>query len=233
MIDRSLNYGRHIIAEFLADVQPVNSVLDIGAGSGSDLLLARKFNSQCQLFALESCSYNVQMLTASGIKATLANIERDRFPFDDGTIDIVIANQILEHAKDIFWIYHEASRVLKVGGKFIIGVPNLASMHNRLLLLFGRQPSPIQSNSAHVRGFTKVDLIRFVDCCFPGGYQLVNFRGSNFYPFPSSIAKPLARLVPNMAWGIFLLLEKKRSYHQEFLEYPIDNDLETNFYLGQ
>lgn len=233
MIDRSLNYGRHLIAEFLAEAQTFETVLDIGAGSGTDLLLARKVNSQSQLFALESYPDNVRVLKASGINVSLANIERDRFPFDDASMDIIIANQILEHTKDIFWIFHEASRVLKVGGKFIIGVPNLASLHNRLLLLFGCQPSPIQSNSAHVRGFTKLDLIRFVGDCFPGGYHVINFGGSNFYPFPPLIAKPLARLFPNMAWGIFLLLEKKISYKREFLEYPLVNKLETNFFLGQ
>jgi hypothetical protein len=114
----------------------------------------------------------------------------------------------------------------------IIGVPNLASLHNRLLLLLGKQPTPIQTNSAHIRGFTKGDILKFVDSCFPGGYELKAFGGSNFYPFPPMIARPLARFFPTMAWGIFLLLEKQRDYQREFLEYPIAQRLETNFYVG-
>ena len=73
-----------------------------------------------------------------------------------------MANQILEHTKEIFWILDQVSTVLKEGGHFLLGVPNLASLHNRLLLAFGRQPSPIQNNSAHVRGYTKPDVLQLL-----------------------------------------------------------------------
>jgi len=232
MIDRSLNYGRHVIYSFLQQSGDFETVLDIGAGKGIDLMLARDINHHCQLFALESYPPNVQILQANHIDVFHADLEKNRFSFDDGAIDIIIANQILEHTKEVFWIFHEMSRLLPVGGKLILGVPNLAALHNRILLGLGRQPSPIKSRSAHVRGFTKHDLLDFVESCFPGGYELKGFKGSNFYPFPPVIAKPLARMLPNMAWGIFLLLEKKRPYTQEFLEYPVKEQLETNFYLG-
>jgi hypothetical protein len=112
-------------------------------------------------------------------------------------------------------------------------VPNLASLHNRLLLAAGRQPSPIKSASAHVRGFTKPDLIGFANECFPGGYELDQYGGSNFYPFPPLIAKPLSVLFPSLSWGIFLLLKKCSIYENEFIAFPRVNKLETNFYLGE
>jgi hypothetical protein len=68
---------------------------------------------------------------------------------------------------------------------------------------------------------------------FPGGYKLVSFGGSNFYPFPPVIARPLAMMFPNMAWGIFLMFEKQREYNGEFLRSPVENKLETNFYVGE
>ncbi len=137
----------------------------------------------------------------------------------------MIANQVLEHTKELFWIFHETTRSLKEGGYFIIGVPNLASFHNRLLLAIGRQPSQINSASAHVRGFTKPDLVGFVNDCFPGGYELVRFGGSNFYPFPSSVAKPLAAVFPSLSWGIFLMFKKTATYNGEFKEFPVVNQL--------
>jgi len=161
------------------------------------------------------------------------DIERGVFPFANESIDVVVANQILEHTKEIFWIFHEITRVLTVGGKLIIGVPNLASLHNRLLLLIGIQPTSIQNASAHVRGYTKYDLLRFLRNCFPDGYELKGFGGSNFYPFPPIIARPLARIFPNMAWGIFFMFEKQKPYQREFLDFPVTNRLETNFFLGK
>jgi hypothetical protein len=145
---------------------------------------------------------------------------------------VVIANQILEHVKELFWIFHEATRVLRVGGHLIVGVPNLASLHNRVLLAVGKQPTCIQNHSAHVRAFTRSDLLKFLETCFSGGFRLTKFGGSNFYPFPPFIAKPLASLLPHMAWGIFLMLRKERAYSSEFIAHPIAHQLESNFYLG-
>jgi SAM-dependent methyltransferase len=142
-------------------------------------------------------------------------------------------NQILEHTKEVFWIFHEISRVLKKGGKLIIGVPNLASFHNRVLLAVGKQPSSLKNYSAHVRGFTKRDLFSLINEPFPNGYSIRDFGGSNFYPFGPVLAKPLAKLLPTFAWSIFFLFEKNRFYQNEYLNYPTQCSLETNFYLGK
>ncbi|MEA3223034.1 MAG: class I SAM-dependent methyltransferase [Thermodesulfobacteriota bacterium] len=231
MIDRNLNYGRHIIKTFCEESRPYDVVLDIAAGKGNDLDIARQVCPDAHVMALECHKPSIDYLKLKDIDVFDADIERDRFPVEDRSIDIVIANQILEHTKELFWIFHEISRAVKVRGKLIIGVPNLASLHNRILLMLGRQPSPIKSNSAHIRGFTKGDIIKFLDCW--GGYELLDFQGSNFYPFPPIVAKPLARRFPSMAWGIFLLFEKVRVYNGSFLRYPREQGLETNFYLGK
>jgi len=172
-----------------------------------------------------------EKLRSMGIETFNCDLERNRFPVDDESLDLIIANQIHEHTKELFWIFSECSRVLKVGGHFIIGVPNLASLHNRILLALGRQPSPIKSASAHIRGFTRRDLLSFAEC-WPNGYRLDDFRGSNFYPFPAPIAKPLAKGLPTLAWGIFLLLTKNKAYDGSYLSYPSEQHLETNFFVG-
>jgi len=231
MVDKKLNYGRHIIEDFAKQVKNYDSVLDIGAGSGDDLMIYKKICLSANLYALEGYEPNIATLKSKGIKVFQHNLEFDKFPFDDKSLDLINANQILEHTKEIFWIFHEVTRTLKVGGFFVLAVPNLASLHNRLLLAFGRQPTPIQNDSAHIRGYTRSDIIQFLKIW--GGYEMIDFRGSNFYPFPPVIAKPLAKLLPNMAWSIFFLLKKTRDYDNEFIKWPIEKRLETNFYLGE
>lgn len=232
MINRSLNYGRHLIKKFLASAGQYRIVLDIGAGCGDDLMLARMINQKAVLHAIEVYSENARKLAQKKITVYSINIEKDPFPFSDGSVDVIIANQVLEHSKEIFWIFHEITRVLRVGGKIIVGVPNLAALHNRILLVSGKQPSSIKTASAHIRGFTKGDILKFVESCFPGGYKLNAFGGSNFYPFPPLIAKPLASIFPTMAWGIFFMFEKQREYKKEFLDFPETERLETNYYRG-
>ncbi len=233
MIDKQLNYGRHIIRQFLDDVSPFQTVLDIGAGSGHDLDAAAAASPGANLYGAESYPPNVARLQAKGIAVTSSNLERDPLPFAAEFFDVVMANQVMEHLKEIFWVLHEMSRTLRVGGHLILGVPNLASLHNRLLLAVGRQPTCIQNHSAHVRGYTRHDLLRMFEMIFPGGYALKSFGGSNFYPLPPSLAKPAARLFPNAAVAILLLLEKRKAYQGEFLAHPIRQQLETNFYLGE
>ena len=203
-----------------------------GRGGGYDLALAREVQPDAKLHAIEVHRESAEYLAEQGIAVHNLNIERDSFPFPDRSMDVVLTNQILEHTKELFWIFHEISRVLREGGSLIVGVPNLASLHNRLLLMLGRQPSQLQNASAHVRGFTKSDILRMLATVFPAGYVLRNFGGSNFYPFPPALARPLAAALPGMAWGIFLRLEKRRPYSREFLEFPIRAQLETNFFVG-
>jgi SAM-dependent methyltransferase len=231
MIDRRLNYGRHNIAAFLGKAAPFGNIVDLGAGSGTDLDIAASVCPSARRFAVETYPPNVKILQQHHEVISL-NLERDPLPFADESIDVVMSNQVLEHVKEIFWILHQVSRVLHVGGHMIIGVPNLASFHNRLLLLFGKQPTPLQNHSAHVRGYTKHDIMRMLQMIFPDGYGLEDFKGSNFYPLPPVAAKPLAKLLPNSAWGIFFLLRKKRAYQDEFLMHPVLAELETNYYVA-
>lgn len=237
-----LNYGRHIIFDWGAQLTEENNdgsflVLDLGCGPGTDLdniqNVARTRNPEkaknLKLFGIESWPPNVKKCQSLGITTWNKNIELDKYPGKDQSFDLIIANQVLEHTKEIFWIFAEVARLLKPGGHFIVGVPNIASLHNRLLLLFGQQPTQIQSLSAHVRGFTKPDMRHFAQT--GGLFELVGFRGSNFYPFPPFISKPLARLFPTLAWGSFYKL-KRTAKQGSFLEclQSEDDFLETPFY---
>jgi SAM-dependent methyltransferase len=175
MVDKSLNYGRHLIRRFLQQAEPFTSVLDLGAGGGADLGLVQEIDSQARRLAIEVYPPLVNALKSNNVEVFDVNIENETLPFEDASVDVIIANQILEHTKEIFWIFHEVTRILPVGGKFIIGVPNLASFHNRLLLGCGRQPTSLNNASAHVRGYTRHDLMRFIELCFPQGYVLRGF----------------------------------------------------------
>lgn len=233
MVDRQLNYGRHLIRRFLKESSPFEKVLDIGAGHGNDLMFALEVQPKATLFAVENYPPYVKELESKGIRVFAQDIEREKLPFDDESLDVVLINQVFEHVKDVFWILNEISRVLKVGGHLIVGVPNLASLHNRFLLLLGKQPTSIKNNSAHLRGYTKSDFKNLLDSGFTGGYSLAGFGGSNFYPFPGAIAKPLAGLIPTMAWGIFMNWKKEKTYKNEYLVYPVAQQLETSFFLGE
>lgn len=232
MIDRSLNYGRPVIERFLHRIAPVRRALDVGAGRGFDLETVRHVHPNASLYGLENFAPSVAELRTKGVVVSPTDIEKEPFPFPPASFDLVVANQILEHTKELFWIFDQVGRVLEDGGHLVVGVPNIAALHNRVLLLLGRQPSSLKNRSAHIRGFTRPDLLQFVDAAFPGGFALRDFGGSGFYPFSAGLARPLAAALPTFAWGIFFLFQKTRGYAGEFLDYPVRMELETRFHLG-
>jgi SAM-dependent methyltransferase len=231
VVDRTLNYGREIVARFVEKVD-THLALDLGPGLGEDVAAVRRAHPTARVIGLEAYGPYIQALRSSGIEVVHCDIERDTFPCDAETVDLIVANQVFEHVKEIFWVLHECARVLRVGGSIVVGVPNLASLHNRALLAIGRQPTSLANWSAHVRGYTRADLIATIAKPFPGGFRLAEAAGSNFYPLPAPLARPAARLWPGAAWAFFGRFEKLRAYEGSYLRWPIDNQLETSFYLG-
>jgi methionine biosynthesis protein MetW len=226
-----LNWGRAIIRRWSLEAAQDKSelrVLDVGCGDGDDIVnfkndLAEK-NIAVSYYGLDMLESHRSAAEAKGIKLSLINLETDVFPYENNFFDLIIINQVLEHLKEFFFIASEMNRVLKPGGRLIIGVPNLASWHNRLLLLFGRQPTSIRLLGPHVRAYTKESLEKTLSQY--GGFTLERFAGSNFYPWPAPLAKLLARIFPNSAVSIFLAFKKTGpASFEKFLA----TGLETNF----
>ncbi|HEX8420883.1 MAG TPA: class I SAM-dependent methyltransferase [Sphingomonas sp.] len=232
LIDHNETYGSHLIRSFVADIPSVGTAIDIGAGSGRDLATVKAVHPQARTIAIEAGREYARALEDKVDEVHVLNIERDPFPFADGSIDVVIANQILEHTKEVFWIFHQVARVLAPGGHFIFGVPNVLSAHNRLLALLGRHPTQHKLYSAHVRPFSRRDTVAFLEVCSPGTFAVEHFSGSQFYPFPRAIARPLSRLLPNMAFSIFFSIKKVGPYADGFVKLPGAAGLETNFFVG-
>lgn len=232
-IDHLETYGPHVVEDFLSALSDLHVVVDLGAGGGRDLGIVRRLHPQATLIAVEGGKEYAKNLAGKADKIYIANIERDLLPLADGEADLIIANQVLEHTKEIFWIFHEVTRSLKLGGHFLFGVPNICSLHNRFLLLAGKQPTQHKVCSAHVRPFSKADTLAFLNACFPGGYELAKFRGTQFYPFPRGMSRLLASTFPTFAFSIFFMIRKTKEYHGEFAMYPGRAQLETNFWTGE
>jgi SAM-dependent methyltransferase len=232
LIDHTESYGRHVIDRFVRQIPNVKVAVDLGAGKGDDLAIVKKAHPDAEANAIEAGRRYALALEGKVDRVHVLDIERSVFPFDDESVDLFLANQILEHTKEVFWVFHQVSRCLKVGGSFIFGVPNIASLHNRLLLLLGTQPTQHKLVSAHVRPFSKADTMLFINSCFPGGYELTAFGGSQFYPFPARLSRVLADAFPRAAFSIFFMIQKKAEYREEFATYPTRARLETNFWTG-
>ncbi len=231
-----LSFGRDIIPKWcLPDIRRAHTlpikILDIGCGTAEDLqnirMAARGIS--LELHGVEVDNRLAAAAREAGVEVCSLDVEREPLPWDDATYDIVIANQVLEHAKEIFWIVSEAARVLKPGGILVVGVPNLASLHNRLLLLFGEQPTAIDVVGPHVRGFTRSAITRFLEA--NDFLRVERAAGGNFYPFPPPVSKWLSALLPGMSVAIFFLA-RRTNRSGRFVDLLGEHRFETNYFLG-
>jgi len=55
----------------------------------------------------------------------------DSLPFDDGSFDTVLLTDVLEHLPKPQHMFNEAFRVLRTGGKLLVGVPFFYWIHER------------------------------------------------------------------------------------------------------
>ncbi|MCL2206479.1 MAG: class I SAM-dependent methyltransferase [Fibromonadales bacterium] len=232
IVDHNESYGRYILRK-IAKMVKIETVVDLGCGKGSDLKIIKEASGCKKLIGVDFDRRNAVELENEGIEVVDFDIEKERFPFENNSIDFIVANQVMEHCKEIYWINSEIFRSLKNGGYLFLGTPNVLSLHNRILGLLGYHPTQHKLLGPHVRLFSKKDTIKFYNYIGYDFLTVEKFYGSNFYPFPKFIARPLATIFPNMAFSIFFLIKKNAEYNGQFLEYLKAVRLQSLFFNGE
>jgi ubiquinone/menaquinone biosynthesis C-methylase UbiE len=93
-------------------------------------------------------------------------------PFDDGSFDLVLCAEILEHVRDVQLLLSEARRVLRPGGTLAVTTP-ANGRRTALRLLVRGWESEFDPLSPHLRFFTKRSLARLLDEL---GFDVVSLR---------------------------------------------------------
>jgi methionine biosynthesis protein MetW len=123
--------------ELIASLVPSGSrVLDLGCGGGELLahLIARK---GCSGYGVEIADAGVQACVQRGVDVLQLNLEEGLKLFDDGSFDVVLQLDTLQHLRNTEAMLRETARVGRIG---IVSFPNFAHWPNRLRVLTGRMP---------------------------------------------------------------------------------------------
>ena len=141
-IDDTYSTGGRLVREVLAD-GPVSGrlVMEIGAGSGRDLLeLARQGARGIVLdYSPQSLALVRQQAQALGITVMLVQADATRMPFRDGAIDVSFHQGLLEHFRDPRPLLAENARITRPGGRVLVDVPqtwHLYTVMKKLLFAF-------------------------------------------------------------------------------------------------
>lgn len=110
----------------LADIAPGQTVLDLGSGSGTDVFVAAlKVGEQGKVIGLDMTDEQLAKATKLADQTGFGNVEFrksyiEHLPIEDGSIDVVISNGVINLSPDKQQVFGEVARVLKSGGKFAI-----------------------------------------------------------------------------------------------------------------
>ncbi len=110
----------------IADINPGETVLDLGSGGGIDCFLAAQATGpEGQVYGvdmthemLKLARENAEKLDAQNVTFLLGKIEA--VPLPDNTADLIISNCVIALAPDKQKVFDEIFRLLKPGGRFVV-----------------------------------------------------------------------------------------------------------------
>jgi len=126
-----------------ADIQPGQTVLDLGSGAGIDCFLAaRRVGPQGHVIGVDMTDAMLERARANAREGGVTNVEFrkgeiENLPVEAGTVDRIISNCVINLAPDKRPVFAEAYRVLKPGG--ILSVSDIVS--------FGKVPESVRRDA--------------------------------------------------------------------------------------
>lgn len=110
----------------LAQLEPGETVLDLGSGGGIDVLLsAHRVGPTGKAYGLDMTDDMLRLARENQKKSGLTNVEFlrgeiENIPLPSETVDVIISNCVINLSADKQRVVNEAYRVLNKGGRFAV-----------------------------------------------------------------------------------------------------------------
>ena len=157
----------------LAEVNPGETVLDLGSGGGIDVLLsAQRVGPTGKAYGLDMTDEMLALANENKRRAGISNVEFlkgeiEDIPLPDNSVDVIISNCVINLSANKDRVLREAFRVLKPGGRFAVSdVVTRGEMNDEIrksvLLWVGCVAGALEENDYRAKlaaaGFERVSL---------------------------------------------------------------------------
>lgn len=134
-------------------------VLEIGCGDGATLALLKDLGVAEWVFGIDIFEKNIEAAKAAGVdRALKANVEDFEPDLPEGSMDVILCLDVLEHLVDPWSVVRRLSKYVKPGGVLIASIPNAQNAKVVVPLTFFGQLEYKDSgilDRTHLRFFTK------------------------------------------------------------------------------
>src|SRR6202051_1889031 len=163
----------------LAQLNPGETVLDLGSGGGVDVLLsARRVGSTGKAYGLDMTDEMLALAEENKRKSGLAHVEFlkgeiENIPLPDNHVDVIISNCVINLSGDKDRVLKEAFRVLKPGGRFAVSD----------VVVRGKVPAEIKTNIELWVGCVAgtVDNYEYVAKLAQAGFDNIDIEATRVY----------------------------------------------------
>jgi SAM-dependent methyltransferase len=204
MYTHAMELNKENILNFITGNSNAN-ILDLGCDNGEwTCSLGEKAGSK-HLFGIEIVETAADLARSRGLSVTLGDLS-DIFPYDSNSMDIIHANQVIEHVPNIDHFIFEIKRVLKPGGEVIISTENGSSWCNVVAAIMGWQifsltnvsvvsggignPLALHKSSGAQSSWTHKTIFNYCglrDVFKVHGFENIALKGSGNFPLPAGL----------------------------------------------
>ena len=111
---------QRVTVSLLGDLR-FNAILEIGCGTGKNTAVLAQIGNVVRAvdFSQGMIEQAREKVKAENVHFSMMDITQ-AWDFENGSFDLVASNLVLEHIRDIDFVFSEAARVLRPNGKFFI-----------------------------------------------------------------------------------------------------------------